>query len=260
MKTLLRIPIAFFFAAVTIGCNEKPTAGKTQGKSAIVVLMDRSGSIAQDQTGLDQQKKWLVKYLNGHLNPGTDVLVMDINSSSASAVNHKDILWRHENETKTEDEQTDSDRIVAESARSANDRKQIRSMKAQLMQILFSAQTARSFHTQIIELMPVLQQTLARYDKVSILFLSDMLQESDNRNFLTHPIFDKAQAELMAEHDARKLGKRFGLDPNMLNRVSEIRVLIPTGTDQKMLITTPYYFGRFFALFGFKGQIKWNGV
>lgn len=264
MKKFIISIVTFFTAILFSSCNENEKASTSEQSSKVMVILnDRSASINNDATDIANQKRWLTKYLNDSLQAQSDIIIMNINSNSASAVNHQNILWDFRNTTPDggEGSISDTDKMLKESAKVISDRKQMKAIKKQILEKLYADEIGnRSQHTQIIELVPELDKLTKAYNEISIVFISDMFQESSVRNFRFTPILSREQAEEMAEEDFKKLSKQYSLPDDVLSRVHEIQVLVPSKTDAAKLVTTPYYFSKFYALFGFKNTIKWASI
>lgn len=234
---------------------------KLEQKKCLVIVKDRSASIVESDSDVEKQKIWIKRYLKEHFSPPMDFVVLDINSSSSSAVNKNELIWEEQKEEQSTDYQSESDQMLSDNKEEMDNVLQLKRNQKKLLKILFDDQSnSGSNQTQIIEIMPQLGRISKAYDKMHLLLLTDAKQESQIRNFSRSYPASKAQAEQFARADFQKVLKSYSLHPNVLRKVESIQVLVPPKTNQETLVTIPYYFEEFFSKFGYTQTIDWASL
>ncbi|MDD2986122.1 hypothetical protein [Flavobacterium sp.] len=272
MKTILRKGISqnvqlicgFICLLLVSSCDLFESDAKKkhpQLKKCLVIIKDESASISQTETDNQKQRLWLKKYLHQHYEPQEDILVLFINASSSSAVNHKELLWKKSKEQQADEYLSETDQMLKQSQKEMDNNLQFKRNQKQLLELLFDNKTKVPSHqTQIIELMPQLERITKGYDKVELLLITDAFQESPIRDFSKNMPASKAQAEQFAREDFLKISKQFSVNPNLLMNFELIQVLVPPKTNPQTLVNIPYYFDEFFAKFGYSQSVNWASL
>lgn len=232
-----------------------------QIKKCLVVVKDQSASVSESAEDIEKQKLWIKKYLNEHFSPESDIIVLMVNSSSSSPVNHKEILWKNTQSEKTDQYKSETDQMLEENKQEMNNLLQFKRNQKRLLELVFNPEDSqKSNQTQIIELLPHFERISKSYSSLDILLLTDAFQESQIRDFSQMSPVSKAQAEQFAVGDYKKVLKAFGLPNNVLKKTQSIQVLVPPKTNSELLVNIPYYYEAFFFRFGYKKPIKWDSI
>ncbi len=232
-----------------------------QLKKCLVVVKDQSASVSESAEDIDNQKLWIKKYLKEYFSPESDIIVLMVNSSSSSPVNHKEILWKNTQSEKTDQYKSETDQMLEENKFKMDNLLQFKRNQKRLLELLFSLDNSqRSNQTQIIELLPHFERISKSYSSLDILMLTDAFQESQIRDFGQMSPVSKAQAEQFALVDYQKVLKAFGLPNNVLKKTQSIQVLVPPKTSPETLINIPYYYQEFFSKFGYSNTVNWASL
>ena len=230
-------------------------------KKVLVIIKDQSGSIQERSSDKEGQRKWMKRYLHDHYEPETDLVLLYINSSSNSSINQTCFNWKYSDEKLVEEYRSETDQLLDESTKENNNRIQEKKLQSLLLKKLFDEPSAAaSNQTQILALLPQLDRLTKSYQTVSILMISDMIEESSFRNFSSNPPKTKQHAESMAFKDAEKIRTSFQLKTNPLSKTQSISVLVPARINPESLTVVPYYFEQLFAEFGYKSTISWSSL
>jgi len=262
MKTSVQFKAVFFLLTLLslTGCDQSSADQPMEDRSrkVLVLINDQSASIQQDSVELQHQQLCVKRYLHAHGEPNMDLLLLNVNSNSGSAVNHFLLSWKNSQQQHSGEYRSDTDKMLDESAKASSDNLQVKKLQRQLLDELLAQQgSTRSNQTEILELIPELARLTSDYQSVYILFLSDMISESNLRDFRSRLPSSKNQAEKMALQDAQAIQKSFGLTSKPLAKVTSIDVLVPRSADQRPLVLLPFYYQQFCSEFGFSGQIGW---
>lgn len=260
MKThsLIAILLAVFTLTFTIRCTESKTKPSNEVKSAVVIVQDVSGSIRSDQDSV--QKKAIHHYLKANFQAGNDIILLHASSFSNSAINHNVIGYKS-NTVQNDGFQTETDKMMQEANEKMAHKRMAKQMEAQLFEQMFGQKPESSSETKLVEIIPALDKLRQNYSGgLKVLLISDMQECSSTiRNFEKNPLQSKQQAEKFADEDAEKLRKMYTISADALQSVQGIQVLVPSQTDQKKLIFTPFYFDRLFSNFGYS-KTKWDSL
>jgi len=241
--------------------SEETLETQMSSKKVLVVIKDRSGSIQERSSDKEEQRQWMKRYLHDHYEPETDLVLLYINSSSNSSINSTRFNWKYSDEKPAEEYRSETDQLLDESNKENNNRIQGKKLQSLLLKKLFDeSSAAASNQTQILALIPQLDRLTKSYHSVSILMISDMIEESSFRNFSSNPPTSKSNAESMAVKDAQKIRTLFQLTNNPLSKVQSISVLVPARVNPESLTIVPYYFEQLFAEFGYKSAISWSSL
>lgn len=255
---LKTIAIVLFFGITSCNLITKDKAEvqtKTSKRTLLVFFRDQSASIKTDSSSIEPTIKWIKGYLNNYLKPNTDVLVTGIdNYSSVTTTNHHYFLWETQQDERQNEEVKSEEELQFEQLEQATKTKsKIRSTKNLVIQQLFfdELEHAPSSQTAILETLPYLAKL--NYDSVRVVYLCDLVQESNRRDFTktSWPMPSKEFAQNLADEDAQKLIKAFNIE-NKFQKVQSISVLIPKSASKANLNNLNYYWDKLFLQLGFK--------
>ncbi len=229
-------------------------------KSALVIINDVSGSIKLTDSDLEKEKVWLKKYCHSNFKSQSDVALLSINSTSNSALNIKWFNWKSPEKKKTEEFQSETDKIL-EASNEENDNliQKAQIQKQFFEQLKIQSQIKGADQSEIIELMPLLQKETEKYDSVQIVFISDMCQSGNKRTFNSQTLQSKQKAEQDAREDAKAIAKEFSLSESTLQKVISISILVPTQANDTYEVL-PFYYDEFFRYFGYIKPIIWESL
>ena len=121
------------------------------------------------------------------------------------------------------------------------------------------AETAPSNETAIVELISPISRMLVEYDKASVLIYSDLIQESEFRNFIKGQwaMPNKKYAVDVATKDFERLQQQ-GSEID-LSKISFVDVVTPNNPqNEKYYVNMPFYWDELFRLGKYSGTIDWQ--
>lgn len=256
------IVIALVFSSTSCNLfteNKSEKQVDTPSKALLVFIKDESASIKSDSSSIELTTKWLKNYLNKSLHPITDVLVTSIdNYSSITTTNHNFILWETDQKNLTQEVKSEEELQLEELQQTTKEKSKLRSIKKVVLQRLFtsSSQSQPATQTAILEMIPYLAKL--EYSSIKIVYLCDLIQESNRRNFTKAewPMPSRGYAQNLAQVDAQSLIKEFNID-NGFNKVASIVVLIPKAAPKDKLNNLNYYWDELFEKLGYKSKIEY---
>lgn len=257
MKQFLLFPVLFLAALCVFSCGQETTKEVTE-RSLIVLVKDKSSSISQSEVEKEVEIKHLKRYLNQHLSENTDVVVMDINSYSDSRTNSvwfKFVTPKVQESTKVKSK---TQQELEQTLYQGKVRKTLKSTQKKIVQTMYGTATS-SNQTAIVELLHPISEILKNYDKASICVYSDLIQESDFRDFIKGEwkMPSKTYATNLAKTDFEHLQQqRLLID---ISKVTSFDVVTPNNPENdKYYVAMPYYWDTILGLGKFTGTINWQ--
>lgn len=257
MKNFLKIPVLLFVVFFAISCK-KETTKEAPKHSLLILVKDKSSSISQSDSDKEKEIKHLTRYLNEYLIENTDVVVMDINSHSDSRTNTTWFEYKALKVQETNKVQSKTQQELEQTLHQSKVRKILKATQKKIKQQMYSTTTS-SNQTAIVELLHPISEILKKYDKASICVYSDLIQESNFRDFTKGQwaMPSKSYATNLAQEDFERLQKQ-GLELN-LAKVISIDVVTPNDSkNKKYYVTMPYYWDTLFSLGRYDGRINWQ--
>ena len=143
MKTILetaitkkgKLSVALVFLLLLSSCHlfeSEKKSTSSEIKKCLVVVKDLSASISETPKDLENQKKWIKKYLKEHFTSGSDIIVLMVNSCSSSAVNHKEVLWKKNFSQNIEEYKSETDKMLEENKHNLDDNLQLKTNQKKL--------------------------------------------------------------------------------------------------------------------------------
>lgn len=257
MKNFLKIPVLLFVLFFAISC-QKETAKETPEHSLIVLLKDYSSSITQSDSEKEKEIKYLTRYLNQNLIENTDVVVMDINSHSDSRTN---TMWYKFKAPKVREAtrvQSESEKELEQIFYESKVRRMLKATQKKIINQMYDTATS-SNQTAIVELLHPISEILKKYDKASICVYSDLIQESNFRDFTKGEwaMPNKQYATDVAKNDFERLQQQgYEID---LSKVTSIDVVTPNDPqNEQHYVAMPFYWDSLFGLANYNGIINWQ--
>lgn len=255
MKNFLKITV-LLLVFFTISC-QKETIKQAPEHSLIVLVKDKSASISQSKT--EQEIKYLTRYLNQNLIESTDVVVMDINSHSDSRTN---TTWYKFNAPRIQEAtrvQSESEKELEQTFYQSKVRRMLKATQKKIINQMYGTANS-SNQTAIVELLHPISEILKKYDKASICVYSDLIQESNFRDFTKGQwaMPTKAFATDLAKTDFERLQQQ-GSEID-LSKIISVDVVTPNNPkDEKYYVNMPFYWDELFRLGKYKGEkINWQ--
>ncbi len=256
MKNFLQFPVVLLAVLGIVSCEE--TTKEVSERSLIILVKDKSTSISQSKTEQEKETAHLKRYLNQHLSENTDVVVMDINSHSDSRTN---TAWFEYKAPKVQE----STRVKSKKQQELDQtlyqdkvRKTLKATQKRVIEAIY-AESPSSNQTAIVELLNPMSEALKQYDKATICIYSDLIQESQFRDF-TKGVWampSKSYATDLAQKDFKRLQK-LGLHID-LGKVTSIDVVTPNNPqNEKYYVNMPFYWDELFSLGKFNGSVNWQ--
>lgn len=266
----LLFPIVMTAILFLIGCDDlkkgapslssAEVATKPSAENVLVVVQDQSASVEYSENERASNEKWLKKFLYNEIAPSTDLVILNIGdyARSASFVNHKKITWKF-TEMKDDSFKTDADRELEQNSKQMQERSQLKQMQKQLLDILVSSSELKSNTSAVLEVLPQLAEQIKSYKHAKVLFLSDLCEFSDLRDFENHPPLNLGQATQMANTDYQKLLKEYSVLKDAWISVERIDVLIPQNTPKHRTVIIPKYWNALFQKhLGYQHEVYWS--
>ena len=269
-KLMLVIAMLLFFT----GCKElkKKAENLTSGKStleetakpaagnALIVIQDESASVNYDESEKKSIEKFFKKFFYNEIKPSTDIIVLRIGdqAQSASIVNYKIIEWQF-SDVNDDSFKTEADRMLEENSKRQQDQSQLKAMQKQLLEIIESSSKTKSQNSAILEVLPQVAEQVKPFKSSKLVFLSDLCEFSQLRDFEKHPPLNLKEAEEMAGLDYTQLLKEHPALKNAFSNVERIEVLIPQNTPKERTVLIPKYWDELFAKhLGYKNKVIWS--
>lgn len=233
-------------------------------EKVLIVALDQSASVTYTDAEKAANEKWLKKFFYNELEPGTDIIVLYIGdySQSASVVNHHKIEWKIPEESNSSSFKTDAERKLEESDREEQEEIQMKQQQKQLLTLLSeSSSRMKSNRSAVLEVLPQIAEQIQSkpYQHTKILFLSDLCQFSDVRDFEKAPPITSEQAYTMADADYLKLVKEYPVLKGAFGKVERVDVLIPQNTPKDRTVMIPKYWNALFQKhLGYKNEVSWT--
>lgn len=257
MKNFLKISVLLFVLFFAISC-QKETAKERPEHSLIVLLKDYSSSITQSDSEQEKEIKHLTRYLNQNLIENTDVVLMDINSHSDSRTN---TMWYKFKAPKVQEAtrvQSESEKELEQTFYQAKVRRMLKATQKKIINQMYGSSTS-SNQTAIVELLHPISEILKDYNKTTVCIYSDLIQESNFRDFTkgSWAMPSKAFATDLAKTDFERLQQQgYEID---LSKVTSIDVVTPNEPEnEKYYVTMPYYWDTLLKLGSYNGTINWQ--
>ncbi len=245
MKTLI-----LSFLSVIL-CNS--IFAQTKSSNVIILVRDVSASIKSDT---ETTSNFLKLFLKKQLKPQTDIVVMNANSTSNAPTNQQ-VFYYINSYKKPVGFQSDANKILEDSRKSTAQRNDMKLLVSKVENCL-SQPIASSSKTYILDLMPKIASYCQSYKTVQLIFVSDLLEDS-NRIVLNY-FSSKAIAELTAKKAIGKLMTDYNLNRSVFSKVSSITILVPQNVNQNRLINLDFFWQKAFSELGFKHTVSWQSM
>lgn len=257
MKNFLKTSVVVLSILSMVSC-QKETIKQAPEHSLIVLLKDYSSSITQSDSDKEKEIKHLTRYLNQNLIENTDVVVMDINSHSDSRINTTWFEYKAPKVQETNKVQSKTQQELEQTLYQSKVRKILKTTQKKIKQQMYDTATS-SNQTAIVELLHPISEILKKYDKASICVYSDLIQESNFRDF-TKGVWampNKQYATDVAKTDFERLQQQgYEID---LSKVTSIDVVTPNNPqNEQHYVAMPFYWDSLFGLANYNGIINWQ--
>lgn len=257
MKTILQISVVLLSILSVVSCQKEATK-EVPERSLLVLVKDKSASISQSQSEQEMEIKHLTRYLNQNLIENTDVVVMDINSHSDSRTNTTWYKFKAPKIQEATRVQSESEKELEQTFYQSKVLRTLKATQKKIVQTMYGTATS-SNQTAIVELLHPISEILKNYDKASIYVYSDLIQESDFRDFTKGEwsMPSKTYATDLAKTDFEHLQQqRLQID---LSKVTSFDVVTPNNPENdKYYVAMPYYWDTILGLGKFTGTINWQ--
>lgn len=257
MKNFLQIPVLLLSIFSVVSCQKEATKEAPE-RSLLVLVKDKSASISQSKAEQEMEIKHLTRYLNQNLIENTDVVVMDINSHSDSRTNTTWFKFKAPRVQESTKVQSESEKELEQTFYLSKVRRTLKVTQKKIVQTMYGTATS-SNQTAIVELLHPISEILKKYDKASICVYSDLIQESDFRDFTKGEwaIPSKAYASDLAKTDFELLRqKSYEID---LSKVTSFDVVTPKNPqNEKYYVSMPYYWDTILGFGKYSGTINWQ--
>lgn len=257
MKNFLKISVLLFVVFFAISC-QKETTKETPERSLLILVKDKSSSISQSNAEKQMEIKHLTRYLNQNLLENTDVVVMDINSHSDSRTNSTWFEYKAPKVLENNRVQSKTQQELEQTLYQTKVRKTLKATKKKIINQMYSSVTS-SNQTAIVELLHPISEILKKYDKASICVYSDLIQESNFRDFTKGKwaMPSKTYATDLAKTDFERLQQQgYKIE---LSKVTSIDVVTPNKPENEQYnIMMPYYWDMLLSLGNYNEKINWQ--
>lgn len=257
MKNILQISVLLLLILSVVSCQKEATKEAPE-RSLLVLVKDKSASITQSQSEQEMEIKHLTRYLNQNLIENTDVVVMDINSHSDSRTNTTWFKFKAPRVQEATRVQSESEKELEQTFYQAKVRRTLKATQKKIVQTMYGTATS-SNQTVIVELLHPISEILKNYDKASICVYSDLIQESNFRDFTKGEwsMPSKSYANDLAKTDFERLQQQ-ELQIN-LSKVISFDVVTPKNPqNEKYYVTMPHYWDSLLVFASYNGIINWQ--
>lgn len=262
----MKTPIVFlvFIVSLFSACNSSDSQKVESApvKRLVILIKDDSSSRQQTASQKRKEKDHIKRLLRRSLIPHTDIALMRVNSYSADRTNTRWIRYVAPKRVTTNRVLTEKQQELNEVMYATKQKSVLKRMTRKAIKELY-VDAKPSQQTAIIELFQDLVAPLCtsdEYAQISIVVLSDMIQESKLRDFTKPrkywPMPSKEFAISLAKKDVQFF-KDKGALPDF-SKVHYIEFYGSTDPDNSKYYTTmPFYWDQYFDSCGYKGRIVW---
>lgn len=232
----------------------------TPTKTLVILIKDRSTSIQSTEKVHTAEQRIVKQTLQKHVKAHTDIALVQINAYSADHTNTDWIHYVAPKQPNNNRVRSEKEEALQENLYKGKVQRVLKKMIRKSMNTLYKKNYAKSNQTAILEVLSPINELSKNYDKVHLIFISDMIQESPLRNFTSQkwPMPSKAYATSLAQKDGTLLTQR-KLEIE-LSKVITIKVIVPENTNPANLVNMPFYWQELFKSKGYLKNISWEKV